>query len=242
MKKIVLVVIAFVSVSFAFAQKTKPKKDFSQVLTRPGDHIMLQLTSDHWTGAPDSINSRIKGLSRGANIYVMMDKPFKGNPHLSAAFGIGVGTSNIYFKNENVDIKSSTSATLPFQKLDSLNHFKKYKLTTAFLEVPVELRFSSNPENDGKSIKVALGVKVGTLLNVHTKGKTLLNASGATINTYTEKESSKHYFNTTRLAATARIGYGHLSLFGSYQINGIFKDGVAADTKLIQVGLCLSGL
>ena len=202
---------------------------------------MLQLSSDHWQGAPDSISSRIKGLSRGANIYVMLDKPFKGSPRFSAAFGIGVGTSSIFLNNETANITSLTSF-LPFNKVDSVNHFKKYKLTTAFLEVPVELRFSSDPENDGKSIKGALGIKVATLLNVHTKGKTLLNAAGTTINSYTEKEYSKHFFNSTRLMATARIGYGHYSLFGSYQLNSIFNTGAAADTRLLQIGLCLSGL
>ena len=28
------------------------------------------------------------------------------------------------------------------------NHYKKYKLSTAYLEAPVELRYSSNPEDD----------------------------------------------------------------------------------------------
>jgi hypothetical protein len=242
MKKIVLVIIALVSVSAAIAQKTKTKKDWSKLKSRPGDHIMVQLTSDHWMGEPDSVKSHISGLARGANVYIMLDKPFAGNPHISAAFGVGVGTSNIYFKNMNVDIKSVSTTYLPFQNLDSSNHFKKYKLTTAYLEVPVEIRYSSDPENDGKSIKAAIGVKVGTLLNVHTKGKSPEDKNNASINSYTEKESSKRFFNSTRLAATARIGYGHFSLFGSYQINSLFKDGVAADTKLIQIGLCLSGL
>ena len=241
MKKIVLVFIALLIIPVAFSQKTKQKKDFSKVLSRPGDHIMLQLSSDHWQGAPDSISSRIKGLSRGANIYVMVDKPFKSNPRLSVAFGIGVGTSSIFFDNETVGLTAATSF-LPFNKVDTVYHFKKYKLATSYLEVPVELRFSSDPENDGKSIKGALGIKVGTLLNVHTKGKTLLNSSGTTVNSYTEKVNSKHFFNSTRLMATARIGYGHYSLFGNLQLNGIFNAGVAADTRLLQIGLCISGL
>lgn len=243
MKKIVLVLIACVSITAAFAQNTKkPKKDWSKLKNRPGDHIMVQLNSNTWMGSPDSVRSHTTGLARGANVYVMLDKPFSSDPRISAAFGIGVGTSNIYFKNMNVDIKSNTTTFLPFQNLDSANHFKKYKLSSAFLEVPVEIRFSSDPENDGKSIKGALGVKVGTLLDVHTKGRTPVDKNGASINSYTEKEMSKRFFNATRLAATARIGYGHFSLYGSYQINNIFKDGVAANTKLMEIGLCLSGL
>ncbi len=238
MKKLLFIVFALVT---AFTTTAQDKKKNSGFMTRTGDHLMLQLTSDHWTGVPDSIKSRMKGLARGANVYVMLDQRFKGSPQWSVAFGLGVGTSNIYFKNMVVDIKGKTN-TLAFKNVDSVDHFKKYKLTTAFLEVPLELRFTMDPENESKSIKAAIGVKVGTLLNVHTKGKILLDKNGTTVNSYTAKESTKSYFNTTRLAATARIGYGNFSLFGSYQFNNIFKDGVAADMKLFQVGLNLSGL
>ncbi len=238
MKKLLFIVFALVTVLSASAQEKKKKSGF---MTRTGDHLMLQLTSDHWTGAPDSIKSRMKGLARGANVYVMLDQRFKGSPQWSVAFGLGVGTSNMYFKNMVVDIKAKTNK-LPFRNVDSVDHFKKYKLTTAFLEIPLELRFTFDPENESKSIKAAIGVKVGTLLNVHTKGKTLLDKNGATLNSYTAKETAKGYFNSTRLAATARVGYGNFSLFGSYQLNNIFKDGVAADMKLFQVGLNLSGL
>lgn len=210
-------------------------------MNRTGDHLMLQLTSDHWTGVPDSIKSRMNGFARGANVYVMLDKRFKSSPKMSVAFGLGISTSNIYFKSMVVNIKSKTN-TLPFINVDSTDHFKKYKLTTAFLELPIELRFTANPQNESKSVKAAIGVKVGTLLNVHTKGKTLLDKNGVQINSYTAKETGKGFFNSTRIAATARVGYGNFSLFGSYQFNNIFKDGVAADMKLFQVGLCFSGL
>jgi len=240
MKKIVLVFIAFVSV-IAVSAQNKKNMSSADLVNRAGDHIMLQLSSDHWAGMPDSIKDHTKGLSRGGNIYIMMNKPFKNNPRFSAAFGIGVGTSSMYFKNYAVNIKS-TATLLPFISLDSTDHFKKYKLTTAFLEVPVELRFTKNPEKNNKSLKAAIGVKVGTLLNVHTKGKTLQNRSGGTINSYTEKESNKRYFNSTRLSVTSRIGFGNFSLFGSYQINNLLKDGVGPDLKPFQVGICLSGL
>ena len=238
MKKLLFIVIALISV---FATSAQDKKKNAGFINRTGDHLMLQLTSDHWTGVPDSIKSRMKGFARGANVYVMLDQRFKGSPQWSVAFGLGVGTSSMYFKNLVVDIKSKTN-TLPFRKVDSVDHFKKYKLATAFLEIPIELRFTFDPQNESKSIKAALGVKVGTLLNVHTKGKTLLDKNGTTINSYTDKETGKPFFNTTRIAATARVGYGNFSLFGSYQINNIFKDGVAADMKLFQVGLNFSGL
>ena len=238
MKKILFIVFALITVFGANAQE---KKKVGGFMNRTGDHLMLQLTSDYWKGAPDSVTNKINGFARGANVYVLLDQRFKSAPQWSVAFGLGVGTSNMYFKNTVVDIKSKTNK-LPFNSVDSINHFKKYKLTTAFLEIPLELRYTVDPVNEMKSMKFAIGVKVGTLLNVHTKGKTLLDKNGTTINSYSAKETGKSYFNSTRLAATARIGYGNFSLFGSYQLNNIFKDGVAADVKLIQIGLNFSGL
>ncbi len=238
MKKILLILTALISVSALSAQN---KKKWDNLSDRAGDHFMIQLSNDHWIGAPDSVTNGIKGLARGLNIYVMMDKRFKGIPQLSVAFGLGVGSSNIYFKNMYVDIKSKTN-TLPFNRVDSVDHFKKFKVSASFLEIPLELRFTANPEKESKSIKGAVGIKVGTLINAHTKGKTLLDKSGKTLNSYTDKENSKKYFNATRLEATARVGYGNFSLFGSYQLNNIFKDGVAADMKLFQIGICISGL
>ncbi|NJM27568.1 MAG: outer membrane beta-barrel protein [Pseudanabaena sp. RU_4_16] len=185
MKKIVLVFTAFVTALSVSAQN---KKNSSDVLNRAGDHIMIQLGTEIWTGTPDSINNRRTGLSRGANIYVMKDKVFKGDKRFSVAFGVGVSSSNVYFKNYKVDI-ISTSSKLPFINLDSSNRFKKYKLSTAFLEVPLELRFTNKPDNAAKSIKGAIGVKVGTTINVHTKGKTLQNKSGGTVSNYVEKLS-----------------------------------------------------
>jgi len=246
MKKILLTVFALACVSATFAQDVpvttkKKKKDYSNIINRPGDHIMLQLSSDHWSGAPDSVSSRMGGLSRGANAYVMLDKPFKSNPQLSVGFGIGVGTSNIYFKKTFVNIAANTP-TLPFTNLDSADHFKKFKLSTAYLEVPVELRFTQDPDNYKRTWKAAIGIKVGTLLNAHTKGKTLENKDDGVVNSFTSKQSSKAYFNSTRLALTARVGWGLFSIFGSYQVNSMFKDGVAADIKPFQIGLNISGL
>ena len=239
MKKIVLIITAALFTFAASAQTpaSKPQTSFS----RAGDHIMVQLGTELWSGLPDSINSHVTGLARVANVYLMLDKPFKNNHHMSVAFGVGIGTSNIYFSKMNVDVKAITTK-LPFTNQDSLNHYKKYKLSYAFLEVPVELRYMTNPANEKKSWKVALGGKVGTLLNVHTKGKTLLDKNGATINTYTEKENNKRFFNATRLSLTGRIGYGNFSVFGAYQVNKLLKDGVGPDIKPFQVGLTISGL
>jgi hypothetical protein len=241
MKKIVFVCIAFVAVSSVFAQSPKKPAKTGGIIEGAGDHLMFQLNTNYWAGMPDSIQSHKKGLSRGINVYFMLNKPFKSNPQFAVAFGLGAGTTNMYFKNSNIDIKS-TATRLPFTSLDSTDRFKKYKLTVAYLELPLELRFVKNPERENKSFKAAIGIKLGTLLNVHTKGKTLQNKNGNTLNTYTQKESNRHFFNSTKVAATGRIGYGNFSLNAGYQFTSLLKDGVGPEIHPFEIGLTLSGL
>ncbi len=245
MKKIVFVVISCMFFSYAFSQDTPPATATNnkalQLKNRPGDHFMIQLSSDHWTGMPDSISSHQKGFSRGFNAYFMLDKPFKSSPQYSIGIGAGISTSNIVFNKMNVDLKSSNTL-LPFTPVDSTNHFKKYKLATSYLEIPLEFRFTSKPLNVNKSFKAALGLKAGTLINAHTKGKNLQDKNNNLVNSYTLKENSKRFINSTRFMVTARVGYGIFSLFGTYQLNNVLKDGAGPNMKLYQVGLTLSGL
>jgi hypothetical protein len=206
---------------------------------RSNDHFLLQYGLVSWTGNPDSISP--KGFSRQFNIYFMLDKPFRTNPHYSVGIGVGVSSDNVFFKKTYVNVKSN-STLLPFTDVDSADHFKKFKLSTTYVEVPVELRFNSDPLNSNKSFKIALGAKVGTPINVHTKGKTLQNKADQTINAYIMKENSKKFFNSTRLAATARIGYGIISVYGTYQVTGLLKDEAGPVIRPYAVGLTLSGL
>src|SRR5450759_4992218 len=108
MQKIVLLSITILLLGSVQAQQDNGKVSRKiDISSRPGDHLMIQLSSDHLTGMPDSISSHQSGFSRGFNAYLMLDKPFKSSPKFSFGLGIGVGTSNIFFKRMNVDIKST---------------------------------------------------------------------------------------------------------------------------------------
>ncbi len=207
--------------------------------SKANDFLMFQFTGNGLAGKPDSINT--KSLGRGANVYVMMNYPFKTNPHFSAAIGAGIGSNSIYFSKEEVYIAGSTT-NVTFKNTSAINNFKKYKLTTAFLEAPVELRWAKTPTNMDKSFKIALGAKVGTLISAYTKGKTLQSSTGSTLGSYTDKIKSKNYFNSTRISLTARVGFGHFSLFAQYNVTGIFKENIAADMHPYGFGIAISGL
>ena len=245
MRKIVVAVLALcVSVSL-FAQSDSTVKQTilsSRALPSSNDHLMIQVGYTQWAGKPDTIAT--SGLPRSLNIYFMLNFPFRTNRHLAAAIGLGIGSDHMFFKRTQISIAENAPA-IRFRSVNAnsrdTSYFKKNKIATSYVEVPVELRFTANPDNP-KSIKAALGVKVGMLLNAHTKGKELVRQAGGTINDYKEKEFSKKFFNTNRLSATARLGIGHFSLFGSYQVTTLFKEGLGPQVRPVTIGLNISGL
>lgn len=245
MKKIVLLFTLSLACFALHAQDTLPAVNSNiktiKLKNRPGDHFMFQLSYDKWSGMPDSISSHQKGFSRGFNAYFMFDKPFRSAPKFSLGIGVGISTSNIFFKKMDVGVSSFT-AKLPFTPLDSVNHFKKYKLATSYLEVPLEFRYTAKPDNYNKSLKAAIGLRLGTLVNAHTKGKNLLDKNNNAAGAFTNKTNSKRFINGTRFMATARIGYGIFNLFGAYSLSNVLKDGVGPEMKLYQVGITISGL
>ncbi|WP_276503955.1 outer membrane beta-barrel protein [Terrimonas pollutisoli] len=241
MKKIALFAFSCLLINSLFAQDSivTRKKEPLSLAGRANDHFMIQLGYAGWAGKPDSINTG--GFSKSFNVYFMFDFPFKTNPKLSMAFGPGISSDHIIFKDTYVGIKDATT-TMQFRDQSDTNHFKKTKLNTTYLEAPVEFRYVANPFNSDKSFKFAIGAKVGTMINAHTRNKDLENKSGNTLNSYTMKETSKRFFNTTRLVGTARVGVGHFTLYGSYQLTTLFKEGVAAEIRPFSIGLTISGL
>ncbi len=247
MKKIVILLLTVTGTMGLMAQDStsvkvkKEKKDWSQVQVpnRSGDHFLLQLGYHGWSNIPDTINTG--GLSRSFNVYLMFDLPFKTDPRFSVGIGGGVGTDNFFLDKMEVDIRGQYNSTLSFKNVADTNHYKKYKIATAYLEAPVELRFVADPTRKN-SFKAAIGGKVGTLVSATAKGKNLRNSSGNDILSGTVKESSRRFFNGTRLQATARVGWGSFSLYGSYQFNQFIREGQGPDVRPFQIGITLSGL
>jgi hypothetical protein len=248
MKKVIIITTSFLLFGlFVQAQTPTVKaKDWSKMdLTgRAADHLMFQFGTDMWTGKPDSVKTG-GGFSRHFNIYFMYDKPFKSDPHYSVALGAGIGTSNIFFDNHTlVDVKT-TANSLPFKHLDSLSsHFSKTKVTTIYVQVPVELRYFTNPENPSKSWKYAAGLKVGTLLKSYTKSKNYVNASGNSMygKSYIEKRVGNRFFGATDIELTGRAGYGMLSFDMGYQVTGVLRDGFGPVMNKFSAGITISGL
>jgi hypothetical protein len=212
---------------------TEEKK--MKVISKPSrDFLMFQITYEGWAGKPDSIKS--SGFNRGFNAYLCYDFPISKS-HFSFAAGVGVGTANIYFQDQRVSVSDTGAAASQIRFLPEDYDYKRFKLTSAYLEAPFELRYFGNKENRNKGFKAAIGLRVGTLINAHTKGRR--SVDGAKL---VEKDNTRRYFETYRFAGTVRLGFGNFTLLGTYNINTLFKTGLGPEITPYSIGLCITGL
>ena len=229
------------------AQETekKKKKDWSKVNlgSRPKDHLMLQVGYLNWLQKPDSIATA--GFARTVNAYFSFDFPFKTDPRFSVGLGAGVGADNMFFDRNagrNLNIVNSNGVTFAKNTgRDSVIRYKSIKLATVYLEAPIEIRYMLDPANPNKSLKFAVGMKIGTMISATDKTRFTQDAAGNTA--YTLKEKDRKNFNTLRLAATARVGYGNFGLFAQYQLNDMIKEGQGPNQiRPFTIGITLTGL
>ena len=221
--------------SSLLAQDVEKKPERKSAIEKASrDFVMLQFTYENWLNTPDSVKTG--GLGRGFNAYVCYDWPL-GNSNFSFAGGLGIGTSNIYLSNQEIVLNDTGSLGSQARFIPETRDYKKYKLTTAYLEAPFELRFYGNKNNRNKGFKAAAGLRVGTLIGAHTKGR--YTVEGAKI---VEKQNTKRYLENWRFAGTLRLGYGNFTLLGTYNLNTLFKSGMGPEITPYSIGLCISGL
>jgi hypothetical protein len=219
------------------------KKDWSKVkldTRKAADHFMIEVGYDNWANTPDSIH--IQGFNRSFSFYFMYNFPFKSDVRWSVAAGLGIGSSNIYFHDQEVLVSAYNNQTLAFPDETGTYHFKKYKLVITDLQVPLELRFAVDPTDMDHSWKIAVGAKVGLMLSAYTKGKDLVSGSGVTAGNYTEKESSKQFFSTPQFVPTLRVSKGVVGVFAQLQVNSPIKTSDGPSVFPFSAGIVLSGL
>lgn len=232
----VLLLLATFAVTPASAQSNSStvRTGISEITKPSRDFLMLQFSYDSWMQVPDTV--KIGGFGRGFNAYLCYDFPIQKS-HFSFAAGIGIGTSNIYFQDQQLGLTDTgvKGDQVSFQKEGY--DYKKYKLATAYLEAPFELRYFGNKDNRNVGFKAAIGLRAGTLVGAHVKSSRTVDGTKVV-----EKVNTKRYLDKWRFAATARVGWGNVSVFGSYNLNTLFKEGSGPGVVPYSIGICLSGL
>jgi hypothetical protein len=188
---------------------------------------------------PDTLSNKF-WASKSLSFYYYYD--FKiGTSGVTLSPGIGFGLDRFGFQksvtlaNPNGDTVQvvGLSVTQPTYDID------KSKLITNYLEIPIELRWHSNPNSFSRSFYVGLGGKFGLLIDNSTKLK--YKENGETIKTQDKRDLS---LNKIRYGFLVRAGYKGFSLFYYQNLSTLFQENkgpLLADPKSFSFGITFRG-
>ncbi|PCJ67699.1 MAG: hypothetical protein COA58_00765 [Bacteroidetes bacterium] len=168
-----------------------------------------------------SINFDWKIVTQAMNLY-------KGKIRL--VYGIGIDFNNYRFK-DNVDLLTDT---IPLVALvNSENNYKKNKLVTKYLTVPVMLNFKLSPEKAKEEVYISVGANFGYLIGSHQKQ--VWDDGGK------KKAKTKDDFNLEqfRMGYEVQFGYKKIILFGKYFPESIFKANQGPNLRSVSAGILI---
>lgn len=221
------------SASIVVAQEDKPDIEIGAQ-----DRFIFNYSHENFIfgSKPDGFSPRLR--SNGFSFQFMYDKPF-GSGSVSFAAGIGVSRQN-YHTNA---IMRSREATLPngqtvgapdapvhFESIEGNDNFESNRFSTSFVEVPIELRFRTNPNEKGYSWKFYPGFKVGYLYS----SKDRQDFDGDKYMWFIFPDVA-----TLRYGPTFRIAYGKVGLYGQYAVNSFFNEGMGPEMNQLSVGITI---
>jgi len=188
------------------------------------DRLILDLTYNDWFGDLKPFQNRWNSI--GVNVNFMNDIKFKKTKVFSLGLGLGYGFSSISayqkFAQQNNQIEISS--------IEKSSIYDHTRLNIHRFFIPLELRFSTKNWNRWK---LAVGGSFGIMSNMN---KRLIGSDGYKMER-TNLSSSASLLN---YGIHSRLGYRNVSLFGSYQINGLFTGRGNPDLHQFQLGLSIS--
>jgi hypothetical protein len=204
----------------------------------PGTFV-VEIGLNRGLDAPSSFDIGLWG-SRTVNIYYQYEIRLF-NSRMSFVPGIGLSLERYRFKSATLVTVTDDSVNLTFADPATIS-LKKTQLITNFVDLPLELRYSSKPEDPTRSFKMAVGGRIGYLYDSFNKLK--YKQDGELIQVKNKRDFN---LNNLRYGVSARIGFGNFAVVGYYNLTNLFEDGkgipskgVVQDFPTYTIGISLS--
>lgn len=188
--------------------------DSSEVDTRYlEDQFYVGLTYNFVLNKPQGVTQR--NLSYGLMGGFIKDIPI--NVSRNVAIGIGLGYAvNSYYSNLSVaEAQDGNVYTI----LDGSSSFKRNKIETHLIELPLEFRWRNSTATDYKFWRIYTGVKLAYIVGSRSK-----------LVTDSIKDS---FYNTDtenfRYGLMLNFGYNTFNIHAYYALNHLFEDGTVTD-------------
>lgn len=173
------------------------------------------------------------GKSINVNIWFFMQRLNLVKHHVHLKYGLGLELNNYRYSSQISFLKEnpfvSGVAPAPVIIRDSIR-FKKNKLATDYLTVPLMLSYSSNPYNQHRGFSISLGVSAGYLYSQ--RNKQISEERGK------QKTKGGIGVEQFKFSYVGEIGLGPVRLYGSYAPNSLFKNQL--DMRPYTLGIRLS--
>lgn len=226
----------------SFAQQSSDDSEYGKKKGRPDvpGTFLIELGWNLLQDEPFELENSPFG-SRTLNMYYFYDIQIAKSGFFLMP-GIGVGLDRYKFDGDYTLIQSLDAdgvKTVDFADISAISP-KKSMLITNYLDIPLEVRFYSNPGDRKRSFNVGFGGKAGFRFSSLTKVK--YSEDGNNAITKIKKDFDLNRF---RYGLVGRIGIGGFNAFYYHSFSTLF-DGDAQpagteDTANITVGLSFTG-
>ena len=188
--------------------------------------VGADIFTDIWLNQPDKMETRT--INQGANVFMQYN--FLLNETGSVGFGIGAGLSNhnLYSNSKIQDIKGDSIIFKPI-----IQNYRRSKVNVTYFYIPMDVKIRL--KND---IKLTIGFNFG--FTIDSKQKYFGDRPVDNIRVLQKDKKIEHLDKYT-YGPTFRFGWKYITVFGAYQINGIFEKGYGTDNlNPISVGITLT--
>lgn len=201
--------------------------------------FLVELGWNIQMSSPSELDNTLLG-SRTVNLYYFynIELPFAGG-RFELMPGIGLGLDRFKFEDDVTLVNAFDANNNEFvDVVDLEGDVQKSMIITNYIDIPLEVRFYSNPNDKRRSFKAGIGFKAGVLYNAHTKTK--IDNDGV------EKVKVKDDFGLRRFryGITGRMGIGGFNLFYYYSLQDLYdrnEGPLNSDVHHVTVGISFIG-
>lgn len=241
-RPVLLILLVMVSLC-AFGQETTPatppKKKFKPDI--PGS-ILVEFGFNRKAGyTPPDFQQSFWG-SRTFNIYYQYPiRLFKSQFSINPAIGLSLERfkfSNNYAMSTEPTINGNY-ALVPATDIVQGSIDRSF-LVNNYIDMPVELRWDTNPEDIARSFNISVGGRIGVLYDSFSKIDYSQGGENKSL-----KEKQWHGMNPIRYGITARVGIAGFSLFMYYNMSPMFEPGKGPNKTQMSsatIGISVNGL
>jgi len=184
------------------------------------DQFYAGITYNFILDLPDEPEASQRNFSYGLQIGFIKDVPLNSERTFGVGVGMGLGLYTYY-----TDIRALQNGNdFEYELVTDASTFKRSKLETHVLEVPLEFRWRNSDPNTYSFWRIYAGLKFGYAFNARSK--------------YVETDAKQSFRNTDvrqfQYGLTFNFGYHNFNVHAYYSLTNLFNEGVTLDGNAIE--------